>query len=234
MSKPDETTPEMNAFEDIAKLTQAAMPDQFAGMANLMVHPVAGMAAASALGFGMASHAFGLWMGAMAGATEASRRMLAESAADTDKAEAPAPRLKLVSTSAGEQVASLARTIEADMEKAARDVAAVSASATEALLADVKAATEAALRAPAKKAKPAQPDDLKAISGVGPKLEQVLNGFGIWSYGQVAALGDAEIAWLDDQLGFAGRIQRDGWVDQAKSLASAVKSGSKGAGRKRS
>ena len=51
---------EKNPFDDFAKLSQASMPDQFAGMANLMAHPVAGMAAASAIGFGMASHAFGL------------------------------------------------------------------------------------------------------------------------------------------------------------------------------
>jgi NADH-quinone oxidoreductase subunit E len=223
---------EKNPFDDFAKLSQASMPDQFAGMANLMAHPVAGMAAASAIGFGMASHAFGLWMGAMAGATEASRRMLAET--EAENATAPQPRLKLVSVNAADEVASLARTVEADVEKIARDASVASARAAEALLDDVKAATESAMRAPMRKAKPTRPDDLKAISGVGPKLEQVLNGFGIWTYGQVAALVDAEIAWLEDQLGFGGRIGRDGWVEQAKSLASGRKSGSKGAGRKRS
>lgn len=223
---------EKNPFDDFAKRSQAAMPDQFAGMANLMAHPVAGMAAASAIGFGMASHAFGLWMGAMAGATEASRRMLAET--EAEEAAAPRPRLKLVSVNAADEIASLARTVEADVEKIARDVSSASARAAEALLDDVRAATESAMRAPARKAKPARPDDLKAISGVGPKLEQVLNGFGIWTYGQVAALVGAEIAWLEDQLGFGGRIHRDGWVEQAKSLASGRKSGSKGAGRKRS
>ncbi|MGQ2907156.1 MAG: NADH-ubiquinone dehydrogenase [Aliihoeflea sp.] len=223
---------EKNPFDDFAKLSKASMPDQFAGMANLMAHPVAGMAAASAIGFGMASHAFGLWMGAMAGATEASRRMLAET--EAENATAPQPRLKLVSVNAADEVASLARTVEADVEKIARDASVASTRAAEALLGDVKAAAENAMRAPVRKAKPARPDDLKAISGVGPKLEQVLNGFGIWTYGQVAALVDAEIAWLEDQLGFGGRIDRDGWVQQAKSLASGPKSGSKGAGRKRS
>ncbi|MBL0933612.1 MAG: NADH-ubiquinone dehydrogenase [Rhizobiaceae bacterium] len=223
---------EKNPFDDFAKLSQTAMPDQFAGMANLMAHPVAGMAAASAIGFGMASHAFGLWMGAMAGATEASRRMLAET--EAEEAAAPRPRLKLVSVNAADEVASLARTVEADVEKLARDATLASARAAEALLDDVKAVAESAMRAPVRKTKPARPDDLKAISGVGPKLEQVLNGFGIWTYDQVAALVGAEIAWLEDQLGFGGRIHRDGWVEQAKSLASGRKSGSKGAGRKRS
>ncbi len=67
--------------------------------------------------------------------------------------------------------------------------------------------------------KPAQPDDLKAIGGIGPKLEKVLNELGIWTYGQVAALQPAELAWLDDHLGFAGRIGRDDWVGQAKALS---------------
>jgi NADH-quinone oxidoreductase subunit E len=220
-----------NLSEEREKLGQSAMPDQFVGMANLMAHPVAGMAAASAIGFGMASQAFGFWMGAMAGATEASRRLLAETQEDE---VTPTPRLKLVSVNAADEIASLARTVEADVEKAARDAAVASARAAEALLDDVKAVADSAMRAPVKKSKPARPDDLKAISGIGPKLEQVLNKFGVWTYGQVAALGDAEIAWLDEQLGFGGRIDRDGWVEQAKSLASGPKSGSKGAGRKRS
>lgn len=221
-----------NPFEDFAKPSRSAMPDQFAGMTNLMAHPMAGMAAASAIGFGVASHAFGLWIGAMAGATEASRRLLAET--EEGAAAVPRTRLKLVSVNADDEVASLARTVEADGDKVARDAAHASARAAEALLGDVKSAAEGAMRAPAQKAKPARPDDLKAISGVGPKLEQVLNGLGIWTFSQIAALADAEIAWLDDQLGFGGRIHRDGWVEQAKSLASGPKSGSKGAGRKRS
>ena len=39
-----------------------------------------------------------------------------------------------------------------------------------------------------------------------------------------AALNDAgwterEIAWVDDRLNFKGRIERDGWLEQAKILA---------------
>lgn len=66
---------------------------------------------------------------------------------------------------------------------------------------------------------PQAPDDLKQISGVGPKLEEVLNKLGIWTFGQIASWSEKEIAWVDDYLQFSGRIERDGWVDQAARLA---------------
>lgn len=67
--------------------------------------------------------------------------------------------------------------------------------------------------------KPGSPDDLKLISGVGPKLEQVLNGLGIWTFDQISKWTAAEIAWVDDYLQFSGRIGRDNWLDQAGALA---------------
>lgn len=75
-------------------------------------------------------------------------------------------------------------------------------------------------RQPAAIDKPEVPDDLKRIVGVGPKLETVLQGFGIWTFGQVAAWGPEEVAWVDDQLGLSGRIGRDAWVSQAAALVS--------------
>ncbi|MEM9319801.1 MAG: NADH-quinone oxidoreductase subunit NuoE [Pseudomonadota bacterium] len=63
------------------------------------------------------------------------------------------------------------------------------------------------------------PDDLKRISGVGPKLEGLLNEFGFWHFRQIAAWGPAEIAWVDARLKFKGRIERDDWVAQATALA---------------
>lgn len=61
-------------------------------------------------------------------------------------------------------------------------------------------------------------DDLKKISGVGPVLEAKLNALGIYHFDQIAGLKKADIAWVDDQLNFKGRIDRDGWVAQAKAL----------------
>lgn len=63
-------------------------------------------------------------------------------------------------------------------------------------------------------------DDLKKIKGVGSKLEAELNEKGVWHYDQIAAWSDEEVAWADENLvKFKGRVSRDDWVDQAKTLA---------------
>lgn len=63
-------------------------------------------------------------------------------------------------------------------------------------------------------------DDLKKIKGVGPGLEKLLNDMGVYHFDQIAGWSAAEVAWVDDNLvRFKGRATRDGWVDQAKTLA---------------
>lgn len=62
-------------------------------------------------------------------------------------------------------------------------------------------------------------DDLKVISGIGPKLARTLNGFGIQSWEQLAALGEGEVVKVEEALEeFPGRITRDEWVSQAADL----------------
>ncbi|MCP4935455.1 MAG: 30S ribosomal protein S2 [bacterium] len=61
-------------------------------------------------------------------------------------------------------------------------------------------------------------DDLKMISGVGPVLEKKLNGIGIFHYRQIAAFTKTDIIAVDDVLDFKGRIDRDGWLEQAVKL----------------
>ncbi|PSM19998.1 MULTISPECIES: NADH-quinone oxidoreductase subunit E [Nitratireductor] len=67
--------------------------------------------------------------------------------------------------------------------------------------------------------RPAAPDDLRLISGVGPKIEKTLHELGIFTYGQVARWTKAERAWVDGFLKFHGRIEREEWIKQAKALA---------------
>ena len=194
MSKSHETT---TAYD-------AAMPQEIAGAVNLMAHPFAGAAAMGALGVGLAGQAMGMWLGAMAGAAEASQRLMQGLSDETASAPRPAAKpaaLKLV------------------VSRPAQDRKPAAAAKAKAPARKAPEAAKAQAGKPAPMEKPAQPDDLKAIGGVGPKLEKVLNELGIWTYGQVAALQPAELAWLDDHLGFAGRIGRDDWVGQAKALS---------------
>ncbi|GAA2874836.1 NADH-quinone oxidoreductase subunit E [Aminobacter niigataensis] len=72
---------------------------------------------------------------------------------------------------------------------------------------------------PAGIAKPAAVDDLKLISGVGPKIEGTLHELGIFTFAQVASWKKAEREWVDGYLNFKGRIERDDWVKQAKAFA---------------
>ena len=122
--------------------------------------------------------------------------------------------------------------------KPAAAKAKVEAPAKEEAQAEIPAKDEAEAKAPAEKEAPAnkpaakaegfkrldaaegKADDLKKISGVGPALEKKLNEFGIYHYRQVAGLTKDEIAEIDEALNFKGRIERDDWLAQAKSLMS--------------
>ncbi len=70
-----------------------------------------------------------------------------------------------------------------------------------------------------KAARGGNPDDLKMLKGVGPKLEETLNGLGFYHYDQIAAWTPEQVAWVDARLKFKGRIERDGWIEQAAKLA---------------
>lgn len=63
------------------------------------------------------------------------------------------------------------------------------------------------------------PDNLKEIKGVGPAIEAKLNAAGINSFTQIAAWTKKEQVEFAEQLSFAGRIEREEWVRQAKVLA---------------
>jgi large subunit ribosomal protein L21 len=88
----------------------------------------------------------------------------------------------------------------------------------------VASAAPVAAAKPAAKAKAAAPavagaDDLKQLSGVGPALEKKLHAAGVTSFAQIAAWTDADVAAKDEKLSLKGRIEREGWIAQAKELA---------------
>ncbi len=62
-------------------------------------------------------------------------------------------------------------------------------------------------------------DNLKKLSGVGPALEKKLNAAGVTTYAQIAGWKKAEVAAMDEKLSFKGRIEREGWIEQAAELA---------------
>lgn len=112
-----------------------------------------------------------------------------------------------------------AKATTAKAKTAAKSTASKAASTT-------KAAAKPARKPVAKDGKPEMlkearaggADDLKKISGVGPKLEGVLNDLGVYHFDQVAGWSKKDIQWVDDRLKFKGRIERDEWIKQAKAL----------------
>lgn len=82
------------------------------------------------------------------------------------------------------------------------------------------AAPKAEKKAAPKKEAPkaaAGADDLKELSGVGPALEKKLHAAGVTTFAQVAAWTEADVAAMDEKLSFKGRIEREGWIEQAKA-----------------
>ena len=68
--------------------------------------------------------------------------------------------------------------------------------------------------------RPDDADNLKRIKGVGPAIQRKLNTAGVYTFRQLAALGEAELVWLAEQVNTsASRISRDRWVEQASELA---------------
>ncbi len=63
-----------------------------------------------------------------------------------------------------------------------------------------------------------EPNDLKRISGISPRIELRLNDAGVFHFWQIAELDADNMALLDKQLRLKGQIAKDNWVDQAKKL----------------
>lgn len=62
-------------------------------------------------------------------------------------------------------------------------------------------------------------EDLTEINGIGPYIEQKLNDIGIYTYAQISNLSLRDIELITEMIDFfPGRIERDNWVGQAKSL----------------
>ncbi|MCQ2004586.1 helix-hairpin-helix domain-containing protein [Rhizobium sp. NRK18] len=211
----------------------------------LLAHPTAAMAAATAIGFGLTTQMASAFLGAMQGAFDTADRLSKAAEADAAKVApepeiAPEPEAK-VEPAASVPVAEPAKAgpaVVAKTEKpaakkakpAVKSAKPVAGKAPGKKGANAKASSAA--KAPAAKAAPKQAlapkaktraasgkaDDLKQISGIGPKLEEVLNSMGYRRFADIAKLDEKAIAKLEADTGLTGRIGRDDWVGQAKTL----------------
>lgn len=232
-SMPEELRFDQKTFEKMRSELSFILPKEMTSGVNLLAHPMASAAAMSALGTGLAFHAFGIWMGTITGASEAARRLYSpiydeapgEAASFAGKTRSPSTKAKSATKKIIDDVRSAAEEIVGTDFGELKPATEVEAKPAEELVEDTAPADllPEDFRKPKALEKPDVPDDLKAISGIGPKLETVLNGLGVWTYGQIAAWSQEEIAWVDDYLSFKGRIGRDDWLGQAKALADRAK-----------
>ena len=203
----------------------------------LIAHPAAAFAAATAIGFGFSSQMAGAFFGALQGAVEATNKLAGSLDEKNNAAAEEKPAAK--SNGAGEATpvkappavkpleAKPVKATPAEVKKVEPKPVAVKAEpvktpAKARAKVKVVAAEPVAAKpstAPARSRKAAvKTDDLKRISGVGPKLEQVLHGRGILRFADIAAWNEADVERIDAELGFDGRIRRDDWVGQARVL----------------
>lgn len=66
---------------------------------------------------------------------------------------------------------------------------------------------------------PVREDDLTLIKGIGPYIETTLHDLGITAFWQIASWTAVDVAEVGEALViFQGRIEREGWVQQARAL----------------
>ena len=75
------------------------------------------------------------------------------------------------------------------------------------------------LRSPVEDSQHARSDDLTRIKGIGNVIERKLHTLGITTFEQIANFETADIERVNQVVDFAGRIEREKWVEQARGLA---------------
>ena len=183
----------------------ALMPKQTIPAANLLTPPLGAAAVVSALGLGMASQIWGFWAGSMAGALDMNTKFIPVAKDHRPAGPQATADIDALKTIIRKKAGATAKTASIPAKEA-----------------KVSIVTKASVQAAAIETSTAM-DDLKRISGIGPKLEQVLNSMGIRTYAQIAAWTADDLAKVDDQLKFGGRISRDDWVGQASVLLTSIR-----------
>lgn len=195
-----------NAARDMSRLAEAS--------SKLFAEQAAAMAMMTAYGMSVAAQMTGMMLGALRGPAPTEKQE--EPVQSSPSPVEPKTAAKVVELRPRAPKVAEGKSIKA-AEAAAKPTRAARAVKAKAL------ATRAARPTAATKAS-GQPsvsdrDDLKKISGIGPRLEQELHARGITRYADIAALSKAAVKKLDDELGLEGRILRDDWAGQAKALS---------------
>ena len=71
---------------------------------------------------------------------------------------------------------------------------------------------------PAKSSDDGPVDNLQQIRGIGPKIAGILKELGIERFEQIAGWTPENIDWINAHLKFKGRVEREQWIAQAKTL----------------
>lgn len=128
----------------------------------------------------------------------------------------PKPASEPAPAAPAEPVAAVSEPAKRPRKSASPKPAAAKSAAAPAKSGKSKAAPKPKKPAPALAA---TPDNLKQIKGIGPQNEAKLNAIGINSFAQIAAWTKKDQAEMGERLAFPGRIEREEWVSQAKTLA---------------
>ncbi|MBX9457253.1 MAG: hypothetical protein KL863_15185 [Rhizobium sp.] len=193
-----------NAAADLSRFAEAS--------SKLLAEQAAAFAVMTAYGLSVTAQMTGMMLGALRG--PASAEKMAE-----EPAAPQSPSAKIVPLHPRAAAPDPAASLKAEVAEkpvrtsAAKSKAKVAAPAVVAPKPKKPARDAVAGRASGKG------DDLKKISGIGPRLEKELNARGIHTYGDIATLGEAAVMKLDEDLGLEGRIARDDWAGQAKALS---------------
>lgn len=202
----------------------AAMSGLAEASAKLFAEQATAMAVMTAYGIRVASEMTSMMLGALRGpvaadGSEASDPAGSEPAKSEPAAEVvPLRPAREVDTAAASAPKTPVRPVREAAAKSAPSrtprAGARSPKPSQSRPASRKAATAGAVK-PASSGR----DDLKKISGIGPRLEQVLNERGITRFSDLAGLGKAALKKLDGELGLEGRAVRDDWTGQARALS---------------
>lgn len=133
----------------------------------------------------------------------------------------PVTKAKTVAKKATSKVKPVAAKVKTSVKSVASKVKTAPASKTSSVkkASSAKTGVKKSVKPKLFTKRPAKVDDLKLISGVGPKLEKGLNEAGIYQFTQIAVWNKSDIELIDSRLPIKARVESDAWVKQAKILA---------------